>query len=73
MHWLAELAPKSANYQYTKLRQLSEDAIMKGAKITLSLPSNLTQSRVLIRNERVFLSRQNLRKFIKLDSNSILW
>ena len=61
MHWLAGLTPKSANYQYIKLCQLSKEAIREGAKIILKLPY-LTQRWDLIRNQTALLSRQNLVK-----------
>ena len=72
VHWLAEHAPKSVKYRFTKLAWLTPRDTKKGAKIIFRLPF-LTWRWVLRKNQRRLLKREKLRECLIFDSRYTGW
>ena len=72
VHWLAEHAPKYAQYQFTRFVRLTVRDPKEGAKIILKLLF-VTRKRVLIKNQRTLSNKEKLRKWLIFDSGCTGW
>ena len=66
MYCLAEHASKSAEYQFTNLRQLTSGAIEERAKFNLKI-LYLIRKKILSKNQRALSNREKLQKCLKFD------
>ena len=72
VHWLAEHAPKSLKYRFTKFGQLAGRSPSEGVKIVLNLQF-LAWGRVLRKNQGGLLNKEKLHGCLIFDSGCTGW